>query len=165
MPDFSENLRRLMSRDGLTVVDVASRTGLDKRTVVAILSGNHQKPHALTLKRLADGLGVSVDELFQNPTVIGLRLFDRATNPVIEQVLTQHAEIFDGWTDTQLDELYSRFGAGGALTSEGVVHTALAMNRRFATLEKAAAVLEGEDAELLVNFVDLLFVRFTDTPQ
>src|SRR5687767_3072808 len=65
--EYGENLRRLMARVGLTIAQLAARSGLDQRTVQAILQGRNKRPHARTLQKLAAGLDASVDELFQNP--------------------------------------------------------------------------------------------------
>ncbi len=69
MSDHAANLRRLMARSGLTLQDVAERTGLHERTLKGILAGTN-KPHARTLHRLAEGLGVNADELFQDPSLL-----------------------------------------------------------------------------------------------
>ena len=72
MGDVASNLRRLMARLGLTLEQVIAATGLSERTVKAMLAGT-SKPHARTLNRLAAGLGVAVDELFQNPSLLAHR--------------------------------------------------------------------------------------------
>src|SRR5260221_13846575 len=58
------NVRRMMARDGLTFQDVVEVTGLDERTLRGLVRGANN-PHARTLHKLAYGLGVPVDELFQ----------------------------------------------------------------------------------------------------
>lgn len=154
---LGDNLRRIMARLGLTQSDVVQATGLDERTVRAILTGANTRPHARTLHKLADGLGVDVDEFFQNPGCLTYRLFDRQTNPIVDEIVSQHPVHFDGWTEQDFDELYSRVGTGGALTAEGVLAAAEAMNRKREVMEKVALLLESGDAELLVGFVDLLY--------
>src|ERR1700752_2711247 len=101
-----------MARFGLTIDEVVEQTGLDERTVKGVLRGSI-RPHARTLHRLATGLGVPADELFQNPSVLAHRLFDRQTNPVVDEVAAGHPELFEGWHADDFDELYSHFGAGG----------------------------------------------------
>ena len=80
-----------------------------------------KKPHARTLHRLAAGLGISVDELFIDPAQLLYRSFDRLTNPMVEEVLENHGELFHGWTQADFDELNSRVGLGGPLTMEGAL--------------------------------------------
>ncbi len=71
---------------------MAEQTGLDERTIRGILSGGN-KPHAQTLHRLAEGLGVKVDEFFVDPAQLLYRRFDRQTNPVVAEVLERHGEL------------------------------------------------------------------------
>ncbi|MCI0680528.1 MAG: helix-turn-helix domain-containing protein [Gemmataceae bacterium] len=164
MADFGANLKRLMARFGLTIDEVVQQTGLDERTVKGILGGSIRRPHARTLHRLAVGLGVPADELFQNPALLAHRLlghrsFDRQTNPVVDEVTASRPELFEGWTADDFDELYSHFGAGGELTEEGALRTVEAMNRRRDLHRKVAVVLESHEASLLEQMIDVLYRR------
>lgn len=60
----ASNLRRIMARDGMTFEQVVAATELDERTLRSLARGVTH-PHARTLHKLAQGLGVSIDELFQ----------------------------------------------------------------------------------------------------
>ncbi len=116
MPEHAgRNLLRLMASAKLSLHEVAERTGVDPRTIRGIANGGH-KPRPCTLRRLADGLGVSVDEFFVDPARLLYRRFDRQTNPLVEEVLQDQGELFEGWREADFDELHSRVGAGGALT-------------------------------------------------
>ena len=75
-----------MAAGGLSFGRVAEQTGLDERTIRGILGGGN-KPHAQTLHRLAEGLGVKVDEFFVDPAQLLYRRFDRQTNPVVAEVI------------------------------------------------------------------------------
>jgi len=161
MNHCAENLRRLMARDGLTLRDVIERTELDDLTGGAILSGAN-KPHARTVHKLATGLSVSTDELFQDPSLLAYRLFDRQTNPLVETVIADQADLFAGWAHHDFDELYSRFGTGGAMTSEGIVEVVQAMNRKREVHEKVALLLETGQAEVLCGMVDVLYQTVVD---
>ena len=110
MLDFATNVRRLMARSGLTLQQVVEATGLNERTVKAILGGR-SKPHARTLHRLADGLGVAADELFQNPSLLTHRLFDQRTNPIVQEVVNSRPHLFDGWTQADLPLSYQRISS------------------------------------------------------
>jgi transcriptional regulator with XRE-family HTH domain len=158
MLDFAVNVRRLMARAGLTLHEVVAATGLNERTIKAILSGRN-KPHARTLHRLAAGLGVATDELFQNPSLLAHRLFDRRTNPIVQDVVESRPELFDGWTQADFEELYSRFGTGGALTTPGTTEVVLAMNQKRDVHQRVALLLESGEAELLIGLVDLLYQK------
>ena len=156
MSDYTgENLARLMAETGLSISQVAEKTGLDQRTVRGILGGN--KPHARTLHRLAKGLGVAAHEFFLDPSQLLYRHFDRRTNPEIEQVMEVHAELFDGWVEADFDELHSRVGAGGALTFDGALTAIRQMNRKRELHEKLEVLLESSQTEAISGIIDLLY--------
>jgi len=153
-----ENLLRLMAARGLTLNGVAAQTGLHVRTVRGILRGD-KKPHAQTLHRLAEGLGVAVDEFFIDPAQLVYRRFDRQTNPVVAEVIDDHKELFHGWTETDFDELHSRVGAGGALTVEGALAAVGQMNRKRELHEKLDLLLESSQADVVAGVLNVLYDR------
>ena len=124
------NVRRLMARQGLTFHDIVQTTGLDERTLRSLVRGTNN-PHARTLHKLAHGLGVEVDELFE-PSGSPRQAFDQATNPIVESVVQEHAEVFQGWSKAELEELASQFGTGGPLSEVGVLAAADAINAKRA---------------------------------
>jgi transcriptional regulator with XRE-family HTH domain len=154
------NLRRLMARDGLTFEEVVAASGLDERTLRALARGT-SNPHARTLHKLACGLGVSIDEFFRPPGRIAPRQFDRATNTLVEGVVATHAEIFSHWSEADFDELYSRFGTGGQMTEAGILVAADVMNAKRDVWRRVSVILESGEAELLADFVELLYRRAT----
>jgi transcriptional regulator with XRE-family HTH domain len=154
------NLRRLMARDGLTFDEVVAATGLDERTLRAIARATNN-PHARTLHKLAGGLGVSIDELFRPPGRFSPRHFDRATNSLVEGVVARHQNAFKNWSQSDFDELFSRFGTGGALTEAGVLAAAEAMNAKRELWRQVSVILESSEAELLAEFVEVLYRRAT----
>ena len=157
MSSLAENLRQLMASAGLRTQDVAAASGLSVRTVKGILVGETPRPHACTLRALADGLGVTVQELFQASDARGE--FDRATNPVVDQVIADHPRLFHDWHSGDFAELYSRFGAGGTLSYAGALTAAAQMNAKRQRLHKALLVLESDEAELLGAMIDMLYDR------
>lgn len=142
----------------MTYDDVVSAVGLDARTVRNIARADKQ-PQARTLHKLAEGLGVSVDELFAPPTGLSPEAFDAATNPVIDQVRTSQPDLFVGWSTEDFAELASRFGVGGELTEAGAAVEADAMNARRAVLNRAKVVLETSYGKILCELVDLLYEK------
>lgn len=154
----AKNLRRLMARCGVTQRELARRSGLNLRTLKSLLN-SRSRPHGRTLQRLAVGLGVPVDELFQDPSLLMHRLFDRGTNPVVAEVVESEQRLFRGWTEAEFDDLYSRFGHGGALTREGAIAVARAINRRRMVQRQVALLLETNEADLLVALIELLHRR------
>ena len=163
MTHFAHNLRRIMARHNLTVRQVAHCTGLDDRTVKGVLSGANAKPHARTLHQLATGLGVSPDEFFQSPVMLARRRFDRQTNPMVDEAVKQRPELFVEWEPPDFDELYSQMGTGGALTVEGAVHAAEAINRKRELHDKLSLLLETEQADVVAGILELLYQRVKTT--
>jgi transcriptional regulator with XRE-family HTH domain len=147
-----------MAREGLTLRQLAERTQINLRTLKALLHGR-STPHGRTLQRLALGLDVPVDEFFQNPSLLLHQLFDRHTNPVVDEVVEDQKELFEDWSEAEFADLYSRFGHGGALTRDGAIEAARAINRRRAVQKQVALLLETNEGELLVGVVDLLYRR------
>ena len=154
----AHNVRRLMANHAMTYDDLVEASGLDQRTVRGIARGKTH-PHARTLRRLADGFGVAVDELFVDAASISVAGFDRATNPLVSQVVEKYSEIFAGWTTADFAELSSRFGHGGALNEQGALRAAKQMNRKREVLARARVILESGDGRLLEDFVNLLYER------
>ena len=155
-----ENLRRLMAERGLSVKELAEQTGLDRRTLIGILAGTHRS-HPRTINRLAKGLGVSADEFFITPTQLVYRRFDTKTNAAVEEVVENHPELFEGWTDADFDELHSRYGAGGALTTEGTIDAVGEMNRRRELHDKLAILLESSQQQLVGEILESLYRQVT----
>jgi transcriptional regulator with XRE-family HTH domain len=161
----ASNVRRLMARDGLTYTDVVAATGLDERTIRGLVRGTNH-PHARTLHKLAGGLGVAVDELFQSASLLPSRqAFDRATNPLVAAVVEGQPQLFDAWSSADFDELYSQFGHGGPLNEAGVQAAAEVINTKRALLRQVCVILETGEAEMLAEFVALLYRRVTEVKQ
>ena len=159
-PVVATNVRRLMARHGLTYADVVAATGLDERTLRSLIRGQNN-PHARTLHKLAQGLGVSIDELF-HPLARSLKhRFDQLTNPLVKHVVETKPDLFQDWRHDDFAELTSHFGTGGALTEEGVVTAAEAINAKHKLLKQVSVILETGDAKLLAEFVDYLYRRVT----
>jgi transcriptional regulator with XRE-family HTH domain len=155
-----ENLLRLMAAGGLSVRRAAQQTGLDERTIRGILNGGN-KPHAKTLHRLAEGLGVKVDEFFVDPTQLLYRRFDRQTNPLVAEVIETHGELFKGWTEADFNELHSRVGTGGPLTFEGALMAVHHMNQKLALHETLDLLLESSHAEIAAGILNVLYEKIT----
>lgn len=155
------NLRRIMARAALTFEEVVTATDLDERTIRGLARGT-TNPHARTINKLAQGLGVAIDELFRPPGQHSPRRFDRATNMLVDGVVSRHAAKFANWTEADFDELYSRFGTGGQLTEDGIVAAAEATNARRDVWRQVSVILESGEAKLLTEFVDMLYRRTTN---
>jgi transcriptional regulator with XRE-family HTH domain len=158
MMPFAHNVRRLMARRGMTLRQLVTASGLHERTVKAALHGDG-KPHARTLHRLARGLEVATDELFQNPAATAVEQFNQHTNPEVDEVIRTQPALFADWTVADFEELYSHFGTGGALSAEGATQVALAINQKRVVHQKVALLLESGEAAVLRGLVDLLYQK------
>lgn len=147
-----------MARDGMTYENVCEATGLDARTLRGMLHAR-KRPHAKTLQRLAEGLGISVDDLFAGDEAAARAEFDTATNPEVQAVVEAAPELFEDWTPGDFGELASRVGDGGALTPEGVRQAAEAMNVNRRSIDQARVILESTHADALRTVIDALYDR------
>lgn len=154
-----ENVRRLMVREGLTLLEVVDATGLDERTIRSLLRGTTQ-PHARTLHKLAAGLGIDADELFVDPVEEATR-FDYRANPTAANIVRRHPAQFADWTPADFAEYFSRVGVGGELTEEGALAYAAATNRRRELLTQVAVILESAESEHLSEIIAMLYRRVT----
>jgi len=153
-----ENLLRLMAVEGLSLRDVVKRTGLNARTVRGIVRGAN-RPHARTLHRLAKGLNVHIDEFFVDPAKLLYRRFDRRTNPIVDEIVAEHSDLFQNWTEADFDELHSRVGEGGALTAEGALAAVRMMNEKRDLHEKLDVLLESSQADVAAGLLGLLYEK------
>jgi transcriptional regulator with XRE-family HTH domain len=160
---LAENLLRLMAVKGLSLRRLAEQSSLDQRTIRKLLRGT-SRPHMDTIRRLAVGLDVPVEDLFLDPTTLASHRFARQTNPLVEEVVREMPEQFSGWTAADFAELYSRFGTGGALTRQGVLQAAAQMNRAREIYKKMAVLLESSRAELIAKIVELLYQEIVPRP-
>jgi len=162
MADYAGvNLRRLMAAAGLSVRELAQRSGLDERTVRAVGSGRH-RPHGKTLHQLAEGLGTVVDQFFVDPAQLAYQQFDQATNPMVEQVVAEYPQRFRNWTAADFEELTSRMGTGGGLTHDGAIKAADHINRKRQLHEKLDLLLETTHSSLIGEMIDLLHERMAE---
>jgi len=152
------NIRRLMAREGLTYDELIEASDLDERTIRSLLRGVN-RPHARTLHKLATGLGVPVDELFSLPSAYSCSAYDRACNPIVNEIATAYPEVFADWSEADFDELASRFGTGGHLTEQGALEAARAMNRKRQVLRQVAVIMETHEAPLLTSLVEVIYQR------
>jgi transcriptional regulator with XRE-family HTH domain len=151
-----ENLARLIAAGGLSIDTVAARCGMDRRTIRGILQGSHH-PRAHTLYRLAQGLGVAVDEFFLDPSRLLYRRFDQRTNPQVQEAVEAEPELFAQWREADFVELHSCVGTGGPLTREGALAAARQINCRREILEKVTVLLETAQRETIVDIVNMMY--------
>ena len=152
-------------RRGMELQELASRAGISRTTLYHLERGHTGRLRATTLQKIAQALGLSVEELIsptrQAPARLrdsdAARRFDRATNPLIAEVMQDRPRLFDGWSDDDVDELYSTFGTGGPLSEQGVVMAAEAINRKRDAIHKLHVVLETHLRDHALHMIELLY--------
>ena len=160
---MATNLRRIMARDGLTFEDVVAATELDERTLRGLVRG--AEPIRMPARCISwpRAWAFRIDELFQP---VGQAPRGNSIGPPTRWSKTCVAAMlhrFENWSEADFDELYSRFGTGGQLTEAGVLAAAEAMNAKRDLWRQVSVILESGEAELLANFVELLYRRATAT--
>ncbi len=157
---IKENVLRLAAAAGLSLNALHERAGLDERTIRGILRDKN-KPHLRTVKKLAEGLGVAVDELFLDPARLVYRSIDRWSNAVIDEIIELNPDLFDDWTETDFVELYSQVGEGGSLTREGAIDAISCKNWKRNAHAKLDVILESDWGQLAAEIIEILFKNAT----
>jgi transcriptional regulator with XRE-family HTH domain len=62
-----ERIIELLAEKNLTVSGLAYFSGVSESTIKSILNGQSKNPGIVTLKKLCDGLEISVGEFFESP--------------------------------------------------------------------------------------------------
>jgi transcriptional regulator with XRE-family HTH domain len=156
-----DRVRAACARRGWDLQELASRASVSRTTLYHLLEGHTTRPHGRTLNRLADALEVPTEELLHPDGAPAAALsageFDRITNPEVDAVAAARPALFRDWDDDDWDELYSTFGAGGALTSEGVVAAAEGINRKRETVRQLHIVLDTHLRVVAEELIDTLY--------
>ena len=61
-----ERISYLCSKKGLTISDLANIAGVHLSTVRSIINEKTKEPHIITIKKLCDGLDISLIEFFDD---------------------------------------------------------------------------------------------------
>jgi transcriptional regulator with XRE-family HTH domain len=153
-------------RRGLDLQELAEQAGVSRTTLYHLERGHTARVRTKTLQKITRALGLSVEELF---TPLGLlsrtgisdreksRSFDRATNPLVAEVMLEQPQLFADWSQTDVDELYGTFGTGGPLSSRGVINAAESINRRRDAFHKLHVVLETHLREHALGMIDVMY--------
>src|SRR5918995_6515304 len=84
-------LRIVRAREGLTLTEASERIGITRHTLSSLERGG-QEPHYPTLHKIADGYGIAVEDLLEEPDLAG-KLED---SPSLEE-LHNEAECETDW--------------------------------------------------------------------
>ncbi|MBO5109862.1 MAG: helix-turn-helix transcriptional regulator [Clostridia bacterium] len=69
---IAHRILQLCDAQGLAVNELANISGVSPSTVYSILNEKSQNPGAITIKKLCDGLGITLGEFFSTPEFDGL---------------------------------------------------------------------------------------------
>lgn len=169
-------------RRGWTREELARKAGLSRTTLFYFFErSGTQQPRLTTIKRLAETFELDFQQIidqsfapsnstsessnrlgFQVPSSFPLSTpfspgFDRQTNPVVQEVLDESPVLFQEFTSTDWDELYSCMGMGGALTHEGVRDQASRISRKKQLVRKLEVLLETHFSEVTAALLETLF--------
>ncbi|MCC7420531.1 MAG: helix-turn-helix transcriptional regulator [Planctomycetaceae bacterium] len=148
---------------------LARAAGISRTTASQLLAGESSRPHLQTLEKVAAAFDVSLAELSGDAFAAAAPAeadawvrtspqdFDRRTNPAVSEVATESPRLFTGWSPDDWDELYSTFGHGGGLNSEGVREAARQINRRREIIQQTKVLLETHLAEVTQRLIDTLY--------
>ena len=159
---------------GWTMTELVRRTGINRGTLYRLERGESARPQMKTIQSLARAFDVPAQSLLdpqpagewrpgREGQLTAEQEFDRATNPVVSEVLQEQPRLFAGWTAAEMDELYSMFGTGGQLTRGGVEAAAESINRKRETIRKLQVVLETGLKDQAVDLIDALY-RLVQVP-
>ncbi len=171
--ELSEVLRAACARKGWDLQDLARRAGVSRTTLYHWQCGRTRIPRAKTLGRIASALEIPVDDLVGHEPRLAerdpsssSRTFDKLTNHLVGTLMRERPSLFAGWTEEDRAELFSMFGTGGHLNSQGAVAAAEAINRKRETIRKLHVVLETHLRERAIDLIDCLYdlVRVPASP-
>ncbi len=167
-------------RLGLSLSELAEKAELSRTTLHQLSTGKTRQPQSKTVHRIAEALGVDPTALTQPPPVAptsshavtfvapvatDFARFNELTNPEVTRLKEHAPELFQGWSASDFEELYSCFGVGGALTEEGVRLEAARICEKRETVRKLEILLETHLREAVLLMVDSLFQSVQATPE
>ena len=163
---FRVNLVQLMQRRGISSRELVRRTGIERHVVARWIRLGAEKPQADHLAQIAHVLDMADPRALFDPDLLhsasnvgvsGHHLFNRQTNPAVEQVAAEQPDLFRPFTNNDWNELFSMHGTGGPLTEEGVVQAAERINAKRALRRKFEALLETEHFDTLAALIDVMY--------
>ena len=66
---IADNLNHILSVKGMTVVELSNVTGVLAPTIYSIKQGRSKNPSINVIKKIAYGLGCSIDDLVETNTI------------------------------------------------------------------------------------------------
>ncbi len=94
MDAIGQRLKEERLRKGWSQRDLARETGVNADTISGIETGQHE-PRPSTLRRLTEGLGIEVRDLFAEPTLLGKAEAPETGQPDEEQPILDSHGVLD----------------------------------------------------------------------
>jgi Predicted transcriptional regulators len=163
---FWSRVQEACRRLGVSQKTLSQRSGLSRTTLYQLSQGKTARPQDMTVHRIATALGVSVASLTGDPEETTateqteaerFRQFNEQTNPRVEEVKEAAPELFEEWSQTDWEELYSCFGVGGALSEEGVREEARRINEKRELLRRVEVILETHLRSATIGLINSLY--------
>ena len=149
----AHNLARLMAERGLSFVETARRTGVDRRTLRAILNAT-TTPHARTVQAIAEGLGVSVEAFWIEPVAGEMPLPRKRLSPAVADFAKKRPELFRHWDAADWDELERRIASKKEPTPDAIWAAVHDLNHQRRQLQTCAILLEMGDGAAMSQAID-----------
>ncbi|MBT9097526.1 helix-turn-helix transcriptional regulator [Methylovulum psychrotolerans] len=121
MSNLKDNINRELLKKGWTVTRLAAESGVPQPTIQRYLSGAHSEPRSSTIKKIANGLGLTEGELrglTDSPKILsnaefigGFEELDNALpllNDEVELPLFRETELVAGQGKFQIEESHGR---------------------------------------------------------
>ena len=146
---LAENLRRLRQRAGLTLDQLAARTGVS-RAMISKVERAASDPTATVLGKLAAGLDVSISQMLGDPTPRTPRLLARRNQVSFQDPVTGFARrsLSPLFEDGSLDFAFTTLPAGQSVSFAPHHH---GVEEYIAVHEGSLVVVVGEERFVLAS--------------
>jgi transcriptional regulator with XRE-family HTH domain len=170
-----EKIARLVAERGWNQETFARQAGLNRITVREILQRSDKRLRNQTIRQCADALGLSVDELTNEPLekltprmrrsngpdgeIDGRLKVIAAVQPELKAWMERHPERAAQFSRQEIDELASLQGTGGPLTQFGVEHFAKLIERKRQLHRQLDLIAGTEYIDLVEQLLGLLYEK------
>jgi transcriptional regulator with XRE-family HTH domain len=171
--DLSAKIARLVEERGWNQEEFARISDLNRHTVRQILlPGRHRQLRNSSIRKIADALNLTVNELRNEPldrllprmnqahpanTTGWRRLYEQARQPELVAWLERNPDRASQLSADEIDELLALQGPEGPLAAFGVESFVERLERRRRLLQRVAVIAGTEYLDLLEQMVGLLY--------
>lgn len=149
----AHNLARLMAERSLSIAETVRRTGVDRRTLRAVLEGT-TTPHSRTVQAIAEGLGVSVEEFWIEPPRGEPPIPPKRLSAAVADFAEKRPELFRHWDAADWDELERRLACKSEPPADAIWAAVHDLNHKRRQLQTCAILLEMGDGAAMSQAID-----------